>query len=161
LNPRNVPTAPGLGSSPLHRRERLQFKSTMSRLFESMYLADASNQRLTKCCENARAGDTSRRMTSTTTTGNQSKTRSGSSASVTTLVGLSASSTSRNGTTDFVRLGLVFAHERFAGRRVLLDVAEFDVRARKVYQRAGFRVTGSHPRRFESDDLMFVDVEER
>ncbi len=63
---------------------------------------------------------------------------------------------------DFVRFGLEFVHRRFPGRQVLLDVAEFNVRAAKVYERAGFRVTGRHVRRFDGwGDVAFVDMEER
>jgi RimJ/RimL family protein N-acetyltransferase len=62
---------------------------------------------------------------------------------------------------DFVRFGLEFAHERFPGRRVILDVADFNVRARKVYERAGFHVTGSHVRHFDGwGDVTFIDMAE-
>src|SRR3954453_14472942 len=36
---------------------------------------------------------------------------------------------------DFARFGLHFVHRPFPGRQVLLDVAEFNVRAAKVYER--------------------------
>lgn len=63
---------------------------------------------------------------------------------------------------DFVRLGLEFAHERFPGRRVILDVADFNHRARKVYERAGFHVTGNHTKHFDGwGDVTLVDMEER
>jgi len=63
---------------------------------------------------------------------------------------------------SFVRLGLEFAHERFPGRRVILDVADFNHRARKVYERAGFHVTGNHTKHFDGwGDVTLVDMEER
>jgi RimJ/RimL family protein N-acetyltransferase len=39
---------------------------------------------------------------------------------------------------------LTLANEKYPGRRLILDVAEFNTRARKVYERAGFVVIGSH-----------------
>jgi ribosomal-protein-alanine N-acetyltransferase len=50
---------------------------------------------------------------------------------------------------DFFLAGLAFARERFKPRRVFLHVAEFNERARLVYERAGFRVVSSHVRTFE------------
>jgi aminoglycoside 6'-N-acetyltransferase/ribosomal-protein-alanine N-acetyltransferase len=61
---------------------------------------------------------------------------------------------------EFVRTGVDLARKRFRARRIVLDVAEFNVRARKVYERAGFRVTGRHMRYFEGwGDVPFVDME--
>jgi RimJ/RimL family protein N-acetyltransferase len=61
----------------------------------------------------------------------------------------------------FVQLGLDFAHERFQGRRIILDVADFNHRARKAYERVGFRVTGSHVKHFEGwGDVTLIDMEE-
>ena len=48
----------------------------------------------------------------------------------------------------FVR-GLEFARERYRPRRVYLHVAEFNERARKVYERDGFEVVSRHVRTFE------------
>jgi [ribosomal protein S18]-alanine N-acetyltransferase len=50
---------------------------------------------------------------------------------------------------DFFRAGLKFARERYRPRRVYLHVAEFNERARKVYERAGFEVVSRHVRSFE------------
>jgi ribosomal-protein-alanine N-acetyltransferase len=47
---------------------------------------------------------------------------------------------------EFFNTGLAFAHERFEPRRVYLHVAEFNERARKVYERAGFQLVSRHVR---------------
>jgi RimJ/RimL family protein N-acetyltransferase len=44
----------------------------------------------------------------------------------------------------FVLAGLEFARQRYGPRRMVLDVAAFNERARRVYQRAGFVETGRH-----------------
>ena len=49
---------------------------------------------------------------------------------------------------EFFTAGLAFARERYRPRRVLLHVATFNQRARRVYERAGFRVVSSHIREF-------------
>ena len=50
---------------------------------------------------------------------------------------------------DFFLAGLAFARERYRPRRVFLHVAEFNERARRVYERAGFEVVSRHVRSFE------------
>jgi RimJ/RimL family protein N-acetyltransferase len=50
---------------------------------------------------------------------------------------------------EFFLAGLAFAHERYVPRRVYLHVAAFNERARRVYERAGFRVVSRHVRSFE------------
>ena len=60
----------------------------------------------------------------------------------------------------FVNAGLEFAQARFGRRRIVLDVAEFNKRAIRVYERAGFRRTGSRLRFFELwGDVPFVEME--
>ena len=49
---------------------------------------------------------------------------------------------------EFFLAGLAFARERYRPRRVFLHVAAFNERARRVYERAGFRVVSSHVRSF-------------
>ena len=50
---------------------------------------------------------------------------------------------------EFFERGLAFARERYEPRHVYFHVAEFNERARRVYERAGFRVVSSHVRTFE------------
>jgi [ribosomal protein S18]-alanine N-acetyltransferase len=50
---------------------------------------------------------------------------------------------------QFFLAGLAFAHERYRPERVHLHVAAFNERARRVYERAGFRIVSSHVRTFE------------
>jgi [ribosomal protein S18]-alanine N-acetyltransferase len=77
-------------------------------------------------------------------------------------LGLRPDLTGRGFGLEFVEMGLAFAHERWPGLRVVLDVAEFNVRARTVYERAGFVVVGSHVRHFVGwGDVTFIDLEER
>jgi ribosomal-protein-alanine N-acetyltransferase len=63
---------------------------------------------------------------------------------------------------DFVRAGVEFGRERFRPARVILNVATFNERAIKVYERAGFREVGRHVRSFERfGDVEFVEMEEQ
>jgi [ribosomal protein S18]-alanine N-acetyltransferase len=76
-------------------------------------------------------------------------------------LGLRPDLTGRGLGLDFVRFGLEFAHARFPKRRVILDVADFNMRARKVYERAGFHVTGSHVKHFDGwGDVTLIDMVE-
>jgi RimJ/RimL family protein N-acetyltransferase len=50
---------------------------------------------------------------------------------------------------EFFRAGVAFARERYRPQRVYLHVAEFNERARRVYERAGFSVVSSHVRKFD------------
>jgi RimJ/RimL family protein N-acetyltransferase len=62
---------------------------------------------------------------------------------------------------EFVRAGLEFARLRFAPERIILNVAAFNDRARIVYERAGFRLTGRHVRSFDRwGDVEFLEMEE-
>jgi ribosomal-protein-alanine N-acetyltransferase len=62
---------------------------------------------------------------------------------------------------EFFRAGLDYAHERYRPRRVYLHVAEFNDRARKVYERAGFVEVSRHVRSFERfGDVVFVTMGE-
>jgi RimJ/RimL family protein N-acetyltransferase len=75
-------------------------------------------------------------------------------------LGMRPELTGRGAGLDFVRAGLEFGIERYRPKRVILDVAAFNKRAIKVYERAGFRIVGRKLRRFErSGDVEFVDME--
>ena len=61
---------------------------------------------------------------------------------------------------DFFLAGLEFGRRRFEPERIILAVAAFNERAVKVYERAGFRVTGQHVRQFERwGEVEFIDME--
>jgi [ribosomal protein S18]-alanine N-acetyltransferase len=61
---------------------------------------------------------------------------------------------------EFVQAGIAYAQERFGRRRLVLDVAEFNRRAIRAYERAGFRRTGLRMRSFERwGEVPFVDME--
>ena len=62
---------------------------------------------------------------------------------------------------EFFLEGVAFAHDRFPGRRVTLNVAAFNERAITVYERAGFRRTGEHVRTFDRwGEVPFIEMEE-
>ncbi len=62
---------------------------------------------------------------------------------------------------EFLRAGMDFGRQRFRPVRIILNVAAFNGRAIKVYERAGFRETGRHMRSFKRwGDVEFVEMEE-
>jgi RimJ/RimL family protein N-acetyltransferase len=62
---------------------------------------------------------------------------------------------------EFFNAGLAFARERYSPGRVFLHVAEFNERARRVYERAGFVVVSRHVRSFERfGEVPFVTMAE-
>ena len=64
-------------------------------------------------------------------------------------LGLRPDLTGRGLGLEFFLAGLAFARERYEPRRAFLHVAEFNERARRVYERAGFEVVSRHVRKFE------------
>jgi len=62
---------------------------------------------------------------------------------------------------EFFQGGLDFARGRFPGLPIILNVAAFNERAIKVYERTGFRENGRHVRHFDRwGDVEFVEMEE-
>ena len=57
---------------------------------------------------------------------------------------------------SFVEAGLNFARDRYAPTRFTLDVATFNVRAQRVYERAGFRPLDTFTRRFKGKRCEFL-----
>ena len=63
---------------------------------------------------------------------------------------------------EFFRAGLEFGRGRYRPRQIVLNVAAFNARAIRVYERAGFRKTGRHVRSFKRfGEVEFVEMEER
>ena len=50
---------------------------------------------------------------------------------------------------EFFLAGLEFGRDRYRPTHIVLHVAAFNERARRVYERGGFRVVSSHVRTFE------------
>jgi [ribosomal protein S18]-alanine N-acetyltransferase len=76
-------------------------------------------------------------------------------------LGLRPELTSQGLGLEFLRAGLEFGRTRFRPALIILNVAAFNVRAIRVYERAGFRETGRHIRHFERwGDVEFVEMEE-
>jgi [ribosomal protein S18]-alanine N-acetyltransferase len=61
-------------------------------------------------------------------------------------LGLRPDLTGRGLGLEFFLAGLAFGRERYRPKRVFLHVADFNERARRVYERAGFSVISSHLR---------------
>jgi RimJ/RimL family protein N-acetyltransferase len=75
-------------------------------------------------------------------------------------LGLRPDLTGRGHGAEFVDAGIAFARSTLGAGRIVLDVAAFNERALKVYERAGFRATGRHDERFERwGEVEFVDME--
>ena len=76
-------------------------------------------------------------------------------------LGLRPELTGRGLGLEFLRAGIEYGRARFDTERVILNVAAFNERAIKVYERAGFRETGRHTRQFDRwGDVEFVEMEQ-
>ena len=60
---------------------------------------------------------------------------------------------------DFVEAGIEFARERFRPGRIVLEVFSFNERAVKVYERAGFEITGRRIQPYRNKKVETVDME--
>jgi RimJ/RimL family protein N-acetyltransferase len=76
-------------------------------------------------------------------------------------LGLRPELTGRGLGAEFFHAGVAFARSRFPSHPISLNVAAFNERAIKVYERAGFSETGRHVRQFAGwGDVEFVEMEE-
>lgn len=73
-------------------------------------------------------------------------------------LGLAPALTGRGIGAEFLRQILAYMQEHVTADKVLLDVAEFNVRAQKVYARAGFVVTGKHDQETNGGVWPFVTM---
>lgn len=75
-------------------------------------------------------------------------------------LGLRPDLTGRGLGLDFLRSGLSFGRSHFGAERIVLNVAAFNERAIKVYERAGFQRSGEHVRSFTRwGRVPFVEME--
>ena len=75
-------------------------------------------------------------------------------------LGLRPDLTGRGLGLEFVRRGLEYIREHLGARTVILDVAAFNERAIRVYERAGFHESGRKLRTFAGwGEVEFVDME--
>ena len=73
-------------------------------------------------------------------------------------LGMRPDLTGRGAGREFLEAGLAFARERFAPAGFRLDVARFNQRAIRVYERAGFAATRSFERRVGGKPYEFVEM---
>jgi [ribosomal protein S18]-alanine N-acetyltransferase len=74
-------------------------------------------------------------------------------------LGLRPDLTGRGLGLQFFLAGLAFGRQRYRPATVVLHVASFNERARRVYERAGFRVVSSHVRTFDRfGDVPFLTM---
>lgn len=77
-------------------------------------------------------------------------------------LGLRPELTGRGFGEEFSRAGLEFGRARFRPKKIILNVAAFNERAIKVYERLGFYEVGRHIRNFKRwGAVEFVEMEER
>jgi len=77
-------------------------------------------------------------------------------------LGLRPDLTGRGLGLDFFCAGVEFARTQLSAERVILNVASFNERAIKVYERGRFRITGSHVRSFDRwGEVEFTEMEEQ
>jgi RimJ/RimL family protein N-acetyltransferase len=77
-------------------------------------------------------------------------------------LGLRPDLTGRGLGEEFMRAGLEFGRARFAPRKIILNVAAFNERAIRVYERLGFCEVGRHIRTFKRwGEVEFVEMVER
>jgi ribosomal-protein-alanine N-acetyltransferase len=74
-------------------------------------------------------------------------------------LGLRPDLTGRGLGLEFVEAGIEFARERFRPRRIVLEVFSFNERAVKVYERAGFEITGRRIQPYRNRKIETVDME--
>ena len=76
-------------------------------------------------------------------------------------LGLRPELTGRGLGLEFLEAGIAYGRRLHRPARVILNVAAFNERAITVYERAGFRETGRHVRRFERwGEVEFVEMEQ-
>lgn len=73
-------------------------------------------------------------------------------------LGMNPSSTGQGKGIDFLNLIINFSTSKFYVTEIILDVAQFNVRAQKVYQKAGFKISRHHEQKTNGSTYNFVEM---
>lgn len=73
-------------------------------------------------------------------------------------LGMNPSITGKGKGIDFLNLIINFSQSKFCVLEIILDVAQFNVRAQKVYQKAGFKISRHHEQKTNGTTYNFVEM---
>lgn len=73
-------------------------------------------------------------------------------------LGMAPALTGQGGGATFLRTILIYLQARYAERWLILDVAAFNVRAQKVYAKAGFQPVATHPQVTNGGTYPFITM---
>uniref|UniRef100_UPI003A6C9043 GNAT family N-acetyltransferase n=1 Tax=Lactococcus sp. TaxID=44273 RepID=UPI003A6C9043 len=73
-------------------------------------------------------------------------------------LGMDPSITGKGKGIDFLNLIIKFSQSKFHVTEIILDVAQFNVRAQKVYQKAGFKISKHHEQKTNGATYNFIEM---